>query len=97
MSLLHGLKSFFFGDARFDEQEEYLKFCVRFLLANMWFAATVTALLVLIEWLGLNHIGPPHVEIMEIFISLTLSLIILMRGRKVSIQSLESGCSGNRA
>jgi diguanylate cyclase (GGDEF)-like protein len=74
--------NFFFGEECFDENEEYFKFSYHFLLVNMWFGVVVTALFILIEWLGLNTIGPPHIQMMQIFTTFGALLIIILRGRK---------------
>lgn len=76
------LENFFFGNSEFDENEEYFKFSYHFLLVNMWFGVIVTALFIVIEWTGLNTIGPPHIQMMQVFTVLGTLLIIILRGRK---------------
>lgn len=71
-----------FGDARFDEGEEYLKFRYQFLLINIWVAAFITGLLILLEWTGANNIGQPHTGMMTVFTALCALFIALLRGRK---------------
>ena len=72
----------FFGKTNFEESEEYLKFCFQFLLANIWIAVVITGLLIAMEWLGLNNIGPPDLQIMELFTVSGMLFIILLRGHK---------------
>ena len=36
------LGKIFFGETRFDENEEYRKFCFQFLLANIWIGVAIT-------------------------------------------------------
>lgn len=72
----------FFGTARFDESEEYLKFRYQFLLANIWIAVVITGLLIAMEWLGLNAIGSPHLQVMELFTAIGMLFIVLLRGCK---------------
>ena len=76
------LGKIFFGETCFDEDEEYLKFRFQFLLANIWIGMIITALLIVMEWLGLNNIGPPDIQVMEIFTVSDLLFIVLLRGRK---------------
>lgn len=71
-----------FGENDFDESEEYRKFCYRFLLANMWIAVIITGILIVMEWAGLNTIGAPHLQMMALFTTSSMLLIVLLRGRK---------------
>lgn len=72
----------FFGNTRFNESEEYFKFRFQFLLANIWIAAIITALLIVMEWLGLNSIGSPDVQVMQFFTVASMLFIVLLRGHK---------------
>ncbi|CAK0776929.1 GGDEF domain-containing protein [Azospirillaceae bacterium] len=72
----------FFGNSVFDEKEEYMKFCVRFLLVNMWCGFIFTGMFVVVEWLGINTIGPPNIQVMQTFTILSLLLVFLLRGHK---------------
>ncbi|MEI7605742.1 MAG: GGDEF domain-containing protein [Rhodospirillaceae bacterium] len=71
-----------FGETRFDENEEYRKFCFQFLLANIWIGVVITGLLIMMEWLGLNSIGPPDLQVMELFTASGMLFILLLRGHK---------------
>lgn len=71
-----------FGRADFDESEEYLKFRYQFLLVNMWIGAFITGLLIVMEWLAVNNIGAPHMQMMQIFTVSCLLLIFMLRSRK---------------
>jgi diguanylate cyclase (GGDEF)-like protein len=48
----------------------------------MWIAVIITGILIVLEWLGLNTIGAPHLQMMEIFTTFSILLIMLLRGRK---------------
>lgn len=76
------LGNMLFGAARFDESEEYLKFRFQFLLVNIWIAVIITGLLIVMEWTGVNAIGRPHVQIMELFTVAGMLFIVLLRGHK---------------
>lgn len=71
-----------FGRADFDESEEYLKFRYQFLLVNMWIGAFITGLLIVMEWLAVNNIGAPHMQMMQIFTISCFFLMIILRGHK---------------
>ncbi len=79
---MHFLGTVFFGKVHFEESEEYRKFCFQFLLVNIWIAVVITGILIAMEWLGLNNIGSPDLQVMEVFTISGIIFIMLLRGHK---------------
>jgi len=66
----------------FDESEEYLGFRFRLLNAVMLTGIIFTALFVVFDWTGINHLGHWQLLATEIDFAVTLGLFLLLRGRK---------------
>ena len=66
----------------FDESEEYLGFRFRLLNAVMLTGIIFTALFVIFDWTGINHLGDWQLLSTEIDFAVTLGLFLLLRGRK---------------
>jgi diguanylate cyclase (GGDEF)-like protein len=75
------LRKVLYGDVNFLEGEEYLAFQFRFLTILMLAGAVVTGLLLLGVATGVNTIDTLHVVSMAIFMSLSLLLWLVLRGR----------------
>ena len=76
------LSSLLTSGIEFDESEEYLGFRFRLLNAVMLAGIAFTALFMVFDWAGVNHLGDWQLLATGIDFAVTLGLFLLLRGRK---------------
>jgi diguanylate cyclase (GGDEF)-like protein len=73
---------FLFGNATFEESEEYTEFQFKFLSVVMFLGAVFTLLFIIGAYTRVNPLDNPHRYSMVAFTSVTFLLWFLLRGRK---------------
>ncbi len=72
--------------AEFNESEDYLAFRFRLLNAVMLTGLVFSGLFILVDWLGMNELGPRQLLATKLNWIATLGLLFLLRGRKQHYQ-----------
>lgn len=70
------------GGVHFDDSEEYLQFRFAMLNAFMLTGVLFTALFIVVDWLGINSLGPAQLGATIANCALTAALFFALRGRK---------------
>lgn len=85
---LKALKWLVFGPVQFSESEEYLEFRYKFLIVLMLTGFLLTGLVIVGTLSQINPIGWAHGQMMIIFVSTTVLLWLILRGKPQRFKSI---------